>query len=95
MKATGGSRSRTRYKLQKRKRDRGKVNINKLLQKFEVGDKVRILQDSAIQRGMPHPRFKNRTGSVKRKQGNSYVVEISDLGKRKKVISAAIHLEKL
>ena len=95
MKATGGPRSRTRYKLQKKKRDRGKININKLLSEFKIGDKVRIIQEPAIHDGMPHPRFKNLVGEIKRKQGDAYVIEISDLGKRKLVVSTAIHLKNL
>lgn len=94
MKATGSFRSGTRFKLQKKKRERGKININKLLQKFNIGDRVRIIQEPAIQKGMPHPRFKNRVGTITRKQGEAYVVELSDMGKKKEAISRSIHLVK-
>jgi len=95
MKATGGQRSRTRYKLQKKKRNRGKVNINKIIKEFKIGDKVRILQEPAVQRGMPHPRFKNRTGLITKKQGSAYVVEIKDLNKKKLLVSTSIHIQKV
>lgn len=95
MKATGSFRSGTRAKLRKKKRDRGKVNINRLLEKFEVGEKVRILHEPAIHAGMPHPRYKNLVGQILGKQGDAYVVEISDLGKKKKLISSGIHLAKV
>ena len=94
MKATGGQRSRTRQKLRKKKRERGKVNINKILSRFKNGDRVRIIQEPAVQGGMPHPRFKNLVGDVVGKQGDAYMVEISDLGRKKTVVSYAIHLRK-
>lgn len=95
MKSTGGFRSRTRYKLAKKKRDRGKVNINKILQIFKVGEKVRIVQEPAVHKGMPNPRLKNNVGVIKKKQGNAYIIETKELNKEKKVIAKAIHLRRL
>jgi len=95
MKSTGGFRSRTRYKLAKKKRNRGKVNINKLLQVFKIGEKVRIVQEPAVHKGMPHPRLKNNVGIIKKKQGKAYIVETKELSKEKKVIANAIHLRRL
>lgn len=92
---SGRFRKKTRHKLRKHPRDRGKVSIRKLLQEFNVGERVRIIQEPAVHKGMPHPRFKNLVGTIVRKQGRAYVVAIKDKNKPKEVISAPVHLERL
>src|SRR3972149_6794319 len=88
----GSFRSRTRHKLSKSKRDRGKVPVTLILQKFNVGDKVVIKQEPAIHNGMPHPRFKGAGGIVMGKQGSAYVVQVRDKDARKLLIAAPVHL---
>ncbi len=88
----GRFRKNTRHKLQKRARDRGKVSITKQLQEFKIGDKVRVMHEPAVHKGMPHPHFKNSVGSVVRKQGDCYVVSLKDKNMKKEVISAPVHL---
>lgn len=92
---TGSFRSKTRKKLRKCPRDRGKISITRFLQKFEVGDKVRILQEPAVHKGMPHPRYKNKVGTIIGKQGRAYIIEIKEGGKIKKLLSVPIHLAKV
>ena len=95
MQRTGKFRYKTRHKLQKRARDRGKLPINKILASFKIGERVRVMQEPGQHKGMPHPRFKNRVGTIKKKQGNSYLVQLKDLNKIKKVLAKAVHLRKL
>ena len=92
---TGGIRKKNRFKLQKRSRDKGKVKIANVLRTFKVGDRVRILQEPAVQKEMPHPHFKNLVGIVAKKQGKSYLINIKDINKMKQVISSAVHLKKV
>ena len=82
---TGRFRYKTRHKLQKRARDRVKLQINKILAVFNVGDKVRVIQEPSRHSAMPHPRFKNVAGTVKKVMGTSYMVELKDLNKVKQV----------
>jgi large subunit ribosomal protein L21e len=89
---TGGFRAKSRYKLRKKPRDRGKVKITKILQEFNIGDKVVIDQEPAIHKGMPFPRYKGLAGTVTGKQGGAYVVDIKDGGKKKQLIAAPVHL---
>ena len=91
----GGFRAKTRKLLRKKPRTRGKVTITKLLKSFNIGDRVRILQEPAIHKGMPHPRFKNKVGTIKKKQGKAYLVEVKDGKKTKKALSTAVHLNKV
>ncbi len=94
-KRQGGSRRKTRHKLQKRKRDRGKVTVTRMLQEFKIGDRVRILQEPAVQKGMPSAHFKNLVGKVVKKQGKSYLIEVKDFKMLKKVISSGVHLKRV
>jgi large subunit ribosomal protein L21e len=92
---TGRFRYKTRHKLQKRARDRGKFPINRILSTFKIGDRVRVMQEPSQHKGMPHPRFKNVVGIVKKKQGSAYLVELKDIKKIKQVLAKAVHLRKL
>ena len=64
---TGGARKRTRGKLSKRARTRGKVTISRILKKFKIGDKVAISIEPAIHDGMPHPKYQGKHGVDARK----------------------------
>ncbi|MBD3312274.1 50S ribosomal protein L21e [archaeon] len=85
-----GSRKGTRYKLRKKKRDKGKIAIRKLVQEFKKGDSVIIKPEPSIQKGMPHKRFFWKKGKVTDKRGKSYVIELRT---GKKVISSPVHLK--
>lgn len=94
-KVTGGYRRKTRHKLRKRPRDRGKISTSRLLQEFKIGEKVRIKQEPAIHDGMPHPRYKNKIGTISEKRGNAFVVDIKDGSKTKHLVSAPVHLSRI
>lgn len=92
---TGGYRRKTRHKLRKKPRDRGKISASRLFQEFKVGERVRISHEPAIHKGMPHPRYKNVVGTIVEKRGNAFVVDIKDGKKTKQLISNPVHLVKL
>ncbi len=92
---TGGFRKKSRHKLRKTPRNRGKVNINQALQTFKKNDKVRIIQEPAIHNAMPMPKYKNKVGTVIGKQGTAYILEVKDFKKKKRLLSDAIHLRKI
>lgn len=95
VKRTGGFRSKTRHKLRKHPRDRGKISTTRLLQQLEIGDSVIIKQDPAVHKMMPNPKYRSQTGKVVGKQGRVYVIAIKDGGKTKYLQSAPIHLIKV
>lgn len=74
-------------------RRRTRLGTTKLLQKFDIGDKVCIDLQSGYT-GMPHPRYRGRSGTVIGRQGEAYVVEIKDMNARKKLIITGVHLKK-
>ena len=90
----GGSRRKTRYKLKKELRTRGKVSISDFLRQFGIGDKVTLKLEPAVQKGMYHPRFSGKTGVVTGQCGRCYEITIKDQGKEKTVIAHPIHLKR-
>ena len=94
VKRLGGIRRKTRYKFRKQKRARGKISITRYFQSFAPGDGVYLTVESAVQKGMYHPRFVGKTGIVKGKRGRCYEVTINDLGKEKTLVIHPVHLRK-
>ncbi|HUV25289.1 MAG TPA: 50S ribosomal protein L21e [Methanomassiliicoccales archaeon] len=94
MKASRGPRRRTRHVLSKSPRKRGLSPITYEFQDFEVGERVNIVLDPSIHRGMPHPRFHGKTGTVVGNQGKAFVVKVRDGNKLKTVVSRPEHLRK-
>jgi large subunit ribosomal protein L21e len=95
MKRRGGYRKGTRQILRKHPRQRGKISISRLIQKFEIGDKVAIVLEPSYHFGMPHPRFKGKIATVVGKQGECYLIKFKDGSKEKIVISHPVHLKKV
>lgn len=95
MERSKGFRSRTRHKLRKTPRERGKVPITRFLQQFEVGEKVCIDIEPSVHKGMPHPRFHGRVGEVVGKRGRAYIVKVRDGDKKKLIIALPVHLKRV
>ena len=87
-----GSRSKTRYKLSKRVREKGLPRIRRVIQKFDEGDLVHIKLDPSVHKGMPHPRFHGLTGSVIGSRGRAYLVRVNVGGKEKTIIVSPEHM---
>jgi len=94
MQRTGGIRRKTRHKLSKNVRRRGKISLSKYFQCFQEGDRVFLVAEPAVQRGMYFPRFHGKTGTIKGMQGKSYYVEIVDGETKKTLIVHPVHLQK-
>ncbi len=87
---TKGQRNKTRKKLKKHSRD--KETVTSHLKEFEVGEKVNIKIDSAIHRGIPDPKYHGMSGEVIGKRGKSFIVEVKDQKKKKKLTVYPAHL---
>ncbi len=90
-----GSRRKTRDKLSKYIREKGKIKINRILQTFKENDYVVIKIDPSYHKGMPHPKFYGMVGKILRKRGDCYEVLVNDKSKEKILIVHPAHLEKL
>jgi large subunit ribosomal protein L21e len=85
VKRSKGTRSKSRYIMRKKPRTRGVSSITRTLQQFDIGTSVSIDIDSAVHKGMPHPRFQGRTGKIEGMQGDAYLVGIT-VGKKHKIV---------
>jgi len=90
----GGFRRKTRFKLQKGIREKGKVSLSKYFQKFEVGDKVCLKAEPSVHKGMYFPRFHGKVGEVSRRRGFCYEVTIKDGNKQKMLIVHPVHMKR-
>lgn len=88
-----GFRRKTRNKLSKKSRNKGLIPITRSLVTFGLGEKVHISIEPSIHKGMPHPRFQGKTGTVLEKRGRSYLLEIREGDARKIIISRPEHLK--
>lgn len=95
MKRIGTSRRKTRNIFKKPQDAKGKISIAKYLQEFNVGDRVLLKAESAVQTGQYFRRFHGRTGLISGKQGECYKVDIKDINKPKSLIVHPVHLRKV
>ena len=91
----GGARRKTRQKFSKNYKDKGKISLRSFLQTLEMGDKVALTAEPAVQSGLYFRRFHGRIGTVSKKLGTCYEVTIRDYEKTKHIIVHPVHLRKL
>ncbi len=94
-KRIGGNRRKTRQKLRKRVKEKGKISLNRFLQKLKEGDRVVLKAEPAVQKGMYFRRFHGRQGVIKKSIGRCYHVAIKDQNKEKIVLVHPVHLKKV
>ncbi len=95
VKRIGSFRRKTRHKLGKKTRKKGKINLSKYFQTFKIGEKVILKAESAVQKGMYRPVFHGKSGIVNAKKGRCYEVSIKDKNKQKTIIVHPIHLKRI
>jgi large subunit ribosomal protein L21e len=67
--------------------------VTSLIQKFDLGQKVHVVCEPSIQKGMPHRRFHGMTGTVVGQRGRAWLLSIRDGQKEKIVIARPQHLK--
>jgi large subunit ribosomal protein L21e len=88
-----GYRAKTRRLLRKSPRERGKMQLSKLLHEYPPGNSVVIKIDPSVQKGMPHRRYHGRVGTIVGMRGKSYVVSVTQGDAVKEIIVRPEHLE--
>jgi len=73
-------------------RGKSRVSVAQAVRTFSIGDKV-LINPKATPKGLPHLRYANRHGIVVEKRGKSYLVEVGDYKKRKKIVVGPVHLK--
>ncbi|MGA2462170.1 MAG: 50S ribosomal protein L21e [Candidatus Bathyarchaeia archaeon] len=77
MRRSKGFRSRTRNLLRKKPRERGKIGLSRILRVYQPGEKVTIILEPSVHKGMPHRRYHGRVGVIHAKRGRSYVIHVA------------------
>ena len=95
MQRVGGFRRKSRHKLRKNVRSKGKISLSRYFQDLKVGDAVALISEPAVQKGMYWPKFYGKSGLVKSKRGKCYMVDIKTGNQIKTVIVHPVHLRKL
>ena len=85
-------RKKSRDKLSRTVRARGKSSVVRAIQEFETGAMVHVIIDPSIHKGMPHPRFHGKTGEVVGKRGRAFVLKVTDGNATKTLITLPEHL---
>ncbi len=92
-KRVGGSRRKSRHKFSKSISKKGKISIKNYLQKFKKGEKVVLIAEPAIHKGLYFRRFHGKVGIVEKERGSCYELSIKDGNKLKTLIVHPIHLK--
>lgn len=92
-KRTGGLRRKTRGKLKKPLRKRGKISISGYLNIFAIGQMVSLVPEPAVQKAMPPRRMIGNMGRVVGRRGSCYEVMVKDGNLNKIVIVHPVHLK--
>ncbi|HLD05082.1 MAG TPA: 50S ribosomal protein L21e [Candidatus Nanoarchaeia archaeon] len=91
----GSSRHRSRQKMTKDRRHRGKISLRNYLQSFKPGDKVALIAEPAYQKGMHQLRLQGHIVEVTKRRGKCYEVSVDDKGKQKSLLVHPVHLKKV
>jgi large subunit ribosomal protein L21e len=92
VKRSKGYRSKTRTLLRKRPRERGKIGLSRILRTYLPGEKVTIIIEPSVHKGMPHRRYHGRVGVIHEKRGKSYIVHVEMGGHTKQIIARPEHI---
>jgi len=85
-------RKKSRDKLSRTVRARGKSSVVRAIQEFQTGAMVHVIIDPSIHKGMPHPRFHGKTGEVIGTRGRAFVLKVTDGNATKTLITLPEHL---
>jgi len=94
-KRIGTARRKTRHLFAKPRKMKGKMPLRKFFQTFAPGDRVTLIAEPSVQKGMYFRRFHNSVGTITRRRGFCYELTIKDVTKPKTLIVHPVHLRKL
>jgi large subunit ribosomal protein L21e len=95
VKRVGTVRSKTRDKLHKHPRLKGKISLTRFFQKLDIGDRVCLKAEPGYQKGMYHPRYHGHVGVLVGKKGRCYEVQIRDGGMEKTLVVHPVHFQRI
>ncbi|PIN90293.1 50S ribosomal protein L21e [Candidatus Pacearchaeota archaeon CG10_big_fil_rev_8_21_14_0_10_35_13] len=78
----------------KRIREKGKIRLSEYFKVLKEGETVAIVRELAERSNVPK-RMQGRTGIVKGRRGNAYIVKINDINQEKEYVVKAVHLKRI
>jgi len=78
----------------KKVREKGKIKLSRMFQKFKQGESVAIVREVSLKSNIPK-RMQGRTGVVEGMRGKAYLVKIMDKNKEKRFIINPVHLKRI
>lgn len=94
-KRIGGTRRKTRHIFQSSVREKGKISIRRYLESYSIGERVVLKAQPAIQDGLYFRRFHGKSGLISKKQGDCYMVTVTDGGVPKQIVAHPAHLKRI
>jgi large subunit ribosomal protein L21e len=88
-----GYRKRTRRKLAQKMRH--KFKPEQIMKEFKPREKVVIIADPAVHKGLPHPRFVGSIGYIIEQRGQSYIICVLNGDKEKTLTVSPHHIKKI
>ncbi len=95
MQHKGGVRRKSRHKFRKDYKSHGKISVTNYLQEFNIGDRVVLKAEPAIQKTLYAGRYHGSKGLIKNKRGACYEVGVTVGKKEKMFIVHPIHLKRV
>lgn len=95
VKRIGSARRKTRKRISKNIRERGKISISRYVKTFKKGERVLIKIEPSVHKGMPFRRYHGVSGTIIAKKGRCYELAVTDGSKRKIIIAHPCHLRRL
>ncbi|MCK4859732.1 MAG: 50S ribosomal protein L21e [Candidatus Omnitrophica bacterium] len=92
-KRIGGLKRKSRHKLKKERREKGKVSVSRFMQSFKAGQRVHLSIEPSLHKGDYHTKFIGKIGIVRGSRGKCYEVAVNDKGKEKMLIIHPVHLK--
>ena len=80
--------------MSKNIRDRGKTSLVRYFQDFKDGERVYLVAEPSVHKGIFHQRFYGKAGVVIGKMGKCYEVRIKDINKTKTIVTHPVHLKR-
>ena len=69
MNRIGGNRRKSRHKLKKGRREKGKISVSRFMQTFKEGQGVYLSMEPAYHKGSYNTKFIGKSGIVKNARG--------------------------
>jgi len=76
-------------------REKGLAPLSRIIYPYREGDKVSIVIDPSVHKGMPHRRYHGKVGTIIGRRGKAYVIKVNLGDKEKTLIVRPQHIRPL